>query len=331
LILIAAKLVGSWVAISIVSRSVRNRDVSRSLTVIAWPIAALAIVGLLDDLAIVLDAAAITVGTSKVSLLIIAKGAIVFAVLLWLASLGGSFAEHSLSRASDLTPTFQVLSTKLIKALLIVLAVVFSLSAVGIDLTALAVFSGALGLGIGFGLQKVASNLISGVIILMDRSIKPGDVISLGETFGWIVKLQSRYVSVVTRDGVEHLIPNETFISESVVNWSHSNRHVRLEIRFGTSYGDDPHRTREVTVAAVAGLDRVLKDPKPVCHVVGFGDSSVDFVMRFWVQDPENGVANISGQAYLAVWDAFKHHGITIPFPHREVFMRTAVKVQNDT
>ena len=219
-VLLMAKLVASWTAISIASRSVRNRDIARLLTWIAWPIAALAIVGLLDDLTVILDAAALTIGERKISLLTIAKGAVVFALLLWLASIAGSFAEQRLSRASELTPTFQVLSAKLIKALLIVFAVVFSLSAVGIDLTALAVFSGALGLGIGFGLQKVASNLISGVIILMDRSIKPGDVISLGETFGWISKLQSRYVSVVTRDGVEHLIPNETFISESVVNWS---------------------------------------------------------------------------------------------------------------
>lgn len=327
-ILLAAKLVGSWVAISIISRTVRNRDSARLLTTVSWPIAALAILGLLGDVIAALDAIAITIGDSKISLLLVAKGIVVFAALIWLASIAGTFAEQRLLRATELTPTIQVLVSKIVKALLIVLAVVISLRSVGIDLTALAVFSGALGLGIGFGLQKVASNLISGIIILMDRSIKPGDVISVGNTFGWIAGLQSRYVSVVTRDGVEHLIPNETFVSEPVVNWSHSNRRVRLEISFGVSYDDDPHHVREIAVEAITKIDRVLAQPPPVCHVVGFGDSSVDFVLRYWIVDPERGITNISGQAYLAVWDVFKEQGITFPYPHREVLMRTPVEVK---
>ena len=167
----------------------------------------------------------------------------------------------------------------------------------------------------------MVSNLVSGVIILMDRSIKPGDVISLGDTFGWINALGARYVSVVTRNGREHLIPNEDFITSQVVNWSHSDRFVRLDLNFGTSYADDPHRVREVAVAAARSVARVLErgSMKPVCHITGFGDSSVDYVLRFWIDDPSGGLTNIRGNVYLALWDALKAEGFSIPFPQREV------------
>jgi small-conductance mechanosensitive channel len=158
------------------------------------------------------------------------------------------------------------------------------------------------------------------VILLLDRSIKPGDVISLGETFGWINSLGARYVSVVTRDGKEYLIPNEDLITGQVVNWSHSNEFVRLDIYFGTAYGDDPHKVRALAIEAASNVDRVLSTPKPpVCHIVGFGDSSVDYILRFWIKDPTGGLTNIRGNVYLALWDAFRAQGISIPFPQREV------------
>ena len=190
---------------------------------------------------------------------------------------------------------------------------------VGVDLTGLAVLSGAIGVGLGFGLQKVVSNLVSGIIILLDKSIKPGDVISLGDTFGWINSLGARYVSVVTRDGKEYLIPNEDLITGQVVNWSHSNEFVRLDIYFGTAYSDDPHKVREIAINAAKSVDRVLSFKAPVCHIVGFGDSSVDYILRFWIRDPTGGLTNIRGNVYLALWDAFQEHGISIPFPQREV------------
>lgn len=328
LIVLAARLVGAWVAIAIASRMIRNRNLSRLAALIAWPVAAMAILGVLEDAGWALDSIALTIGETRISALLVLKGLALIVLLLWAAAIASNFIERRLRQGHDLTPTSQVLIAKLARALLMTLAVVLTLTAVGVDLTALAVFSGALGLGIGFGLQKVASNLISGVIILLDRSIKPGDVISLGGTFGWVTELQSRYVSLVTRDGVEHLIPNETFVSETVINWSHSSRQVRIEITFGTSYGDDPHKTREIAVEAVSTAPRVLAAPKSVCHVAGFGDSSIDFVLRFWIVDPENGVANVSGLAYLAIWDAFKEHGVTIPFPHRQLLLSEPVRVE---
>ncbi|MEC7257696.1 MAG: mechanosensitive ion channel domain-containing protein, partial [Pseudomonadota bacterium] len=184
----------------------------------------------------------------------------------------------------------------------------------------LAVLSGAIGLGIGFGLQKVVSNLVSGIIILLDKSIKPGDVISLGDTFGWIDSLGARYVSVVTRDGKEYLIPNEDLITSQVVNWSHTNKLVRLDLTFGVSYGDDPHRVRKLAIEAAAGVRRVLSNPNPpVCHITGFGDSSVDYILRFWITDPSDGLTNIKGNVYLALWDTFAANEISFPFPQREV------------
>jgi small-conductance mechanosensitive channel len=195
------------------------------------------------------------------------------------------------------------------------------LKAVGFDLTGLAVLSGAIGVGLGFGLQKVVSNLVSGMIILLDKSIKPGDVISLGETFGWINALGARYVSVVTRDGKEYLIPNEDLITGQVVNWSHSDNFVRLDIFFGTAYRDDPHLVRKTAIAAAKSVSRVLTTTEPVCHIVGFGDSSVDYILRFWISDPTQGLTNIRGNVFLALWDAFRAEGISIPFPQREVRM----------
>ena len=187
------------------------------------------------------------------------------------------------------------------------------------DLTGLAFLSGAIGVGLGFGLQKVVSNLVPGVSILLDKSIKPGDVISLGETFGWINSLGARYVSVVTRDGKEYLIPNEDLITGQVVNWSHSNDFVRLDIFFGTSYTDDPHKVRALAIEAAKSVDRVLETKPPVCHIVGFGDSSVDYILRFWIEDPTGGLTNIRGNVFLALWDKFNEHDISIPFPQREV------------
>ncbi|MGI9405959.1 MAG: mechanosensitive ion channel family protein [Hyphomicrobiaceae bacterium] len=315
----AANLATAWVVISILSRIIRNRSVARLFAVSAWSVVALHIVGWLQPLISLLDGAAYSFGNMRISLLVIFQGVLLLTILIWLASIVGDFLDRRIKQTLDLAPSLQVLLGKLIKSVLMIAAVLVSLTAVGLDLTALTVFSGAVGLGVGFGLQKVASNLVSGIIILMDKSIKPGDVISLGETFGWISSLRGRYVSVVTRDGVEYLIPNEDFVTEKVVNWSYSNRNVRLDVHFGVSYDSDPHVVRKLAMDSIAEIERVIKRPAPVCHIVSFGDSSVDFVLRFWISDPEAGLTNIRGAAYLALWDAFKENKIDIPFPHRDV------------
>lgn len=320
---VAASLATAWVLIAIVSRVIRNRSIANVVAILAWAIVALYITDLLDTVVVALDSAAISFGGLRLSIFQALKALLLFGILLWLALLLSDLIDQRLATTLDMDAANAVLFGKLIRAVLLFVVLFASFSAIGIDLTALAVFSGAVGLGIGFGLQKVASNLVSGFIILLDRSVKPGDVISLGATFGWITALRARYVQVNTRDGVEYLIPNETFITERLANMSHTNRAIRLEIKFGVSYASDPHHVRKLATSIAATLPRVISNPEPVCHIVGFGESSLDFVLRFWIQDPENGVTNIRGNAYLKLWDAFKENGVEIPYPHRDVLLRT--------
>ena len=189
----------------------------------------------------------------------------------------------------------------------------------GIDLTALAVFGGALGVGLGFGLQKVVSNFISGVILLMDRSIKPGDVIQIQDTYGSINKLAARYTSVITRDGTEYLIPNEDMITQPVINWSHTNRVVRRRIPLSVSYKTDLDEAIAIMNSAAADNERVLEEPAPRTLLKGFGENGVDLELRMWINDPEEGVSNIGSQVMMEIWNRFHAAGVEFPFPQRVV------------
>lgn len=318
---LAATLATVWVGIAFAVQMVRNRPVRRIVTWALWIYATLYFLNVADDVAAFLDGLAIEMGAFRLSVLTLITALVVIGVLFTLARLASQATASTIRANDEISPSMQVLAVKAVQLAMYGFAFYMGVKAVGIDLTGLAVLSGAIGVGLGFGLQKVVSNLVSGVIILLDKSIKPGDVISLGETFGWIQTLGARYASVVTRDGKEYLIPNEDLITGQVVNWSHSNDFVRLDIYFGTSYGCDPHSVRTLAIEAAAGVDRVLSHRAPVCHIVGFGDSSVDYILRFWIKDPTGGLTNIRGNVYLALWDIFKEHDISIPFPQREVRM----------
>lgn len=328
---VVASLMTAWIVIKLSSTFIRNAAVAQTLALTMWSLAALNITGLLEPTLATLDSFAVTFGELRVSLLTVIKGVLSATVLLWAAAALSRLLETRIKRVPELSPSIQVLTVKLLKITLLTIAIVIALKSVGIDLTALALLSGAIGLGIGFGLQKVVSNLISGVILLLDKSIKPGDVIELGETFGWISSLGARYVSVVTRDGKEYLIPNEDLITQRVVNWSFSNQLVRLEVPIGVSYDSDPHAVRRLLIAAAGKADRVLSEPEPVCHLVAFGESSLDFVLRFWIRDPAQGVVNVKGKVLLAVWDALKDAGVEIPYPHRQIILRDPVRVEGST
>ncbi|MEO1139007.1 MAG: mechanosensitive ion channel domain-containing protein [Pseudomonadota bacterium] len=318
---IMASLAVAWLLIAIVTRLINNAFLRGIVRYAAWAWVTLSILGLTDRTRDLLDSAAIDLGGLRISIWLILQAIAVIAALMFFARFVSKTSASQIRKNKDISPSMQVLAVKVIQIMLYGAAFFIGLKAVGVDLTGLAVLSGAIGVGLGFGLQKVVSNLVSGVIILLDKSIKPGDVISLGETFGWINSLGARYVSVVTRDGREYLIPNEDLITGQVVNWSHSNDFVRLDIYFGTAYGDDPHLVRKVAIDAAKEVDRVLAFKAPVCHIVGFGDSSVDYILRFWISDPTGGLTNIRGNVYLALWDAFQKHEISIPFPQREVRM----------
>lgn len=306
-------------AVSFATRLIHNQTLRRIVKWALWIFVVLYYTGITDEVAEVLDSVALDVGNFHLSILTVIQAMVIIGVLFFLARLTTQGAAKTIQANKDISPSMQVLAVKVLQVLLFGAAFFIGLKMVGVDLTGLAVLSGAIGVGLGFGLQKVVSNLVSGVIILLDKSIKPGDVISIGDTFGWINALGARYVSITTRNGTEYLIPNEDLITGQVVNWSHSNDFVRLDIHFGTAYHDDPHDVRRLAIEAAGGVDRVLTSRPPVCHITGFGDSSVDYILRFWITDPTGGLTNIRGNVFLALWDAFQEAGISIPFPQREV------------
>jgi small-conductance mechanosensitive channel len=320
----------AWWGISVVGHVIRGRLLRKTFTIIAWSYVAAAILGISTEVGELLDTAGFSIGTYRLSALTLLQGALIFGLLMWAAINVGDFLDRRIQKIDELTPSLRVLIGKVTRITLLIFAILVAISSLGIDLTALTVFSGAVGVGIGFGLQKVVSNFISGIIILMDQSIKPGDTISLGETFGWIRELRARFVSVVTRDGREFLIPNEDFITTEVINWSFSDKYVRLDVPFGVSYNSDPHEVSRLAIEAAAKVDRVVAvlNP-PVCWMTGFGDSSLDFVLRFWIRDPQRGLTNVRGKVLLALWDTFKEHEINIPYPHREVIMRSPVELES--
>ncbi|TIQ30852.1 MAG: mechanosensitive ion channel [Mesorhizobium sp.] len=314
----------AWLVASVLSRMVHNRLVARLLGWLIWIYAALVILGVSDETATLLDSLAIRMGAIRFSALLLLKAVLLLVATVWLAVVTGNYIDERVRISEELTPSIRVLVGKVAKIGLVLVAGAVALSAVGVDLTALTVFSGAIGVGLAFGLQKVVSNFVSGIIILLDKSIKPGDTISLEGTFGWIRELRARFVSVVTRDGREYLIPNEDFITQRVINWSFSDNLVRLDVDFGVSYDADPHQVAELAIEAAISVGRVEADRRPVCWLTGFGDSSLNFVLRFWIHDPQQGLTNVRGKVLLALWDTFKKNGIGIPYPHREVIVREA-------
>ena len=319
---LAESLTLAWVIIKLSSRLVRSDRLARALAVLAFMIAALNIAGLLGTVTGLLDSMAVYVGSLRVSVLVLIKGAVTLAFFLWLASTFARVLETRLKRLSELTPAMQVLTLKLVRFALITVAVVLALGSVGIDLTAIAVFSGAVGVGIGLGLQKVVSNLVSGVILLVDRSIKPGDVIEMEGRYGWITSLNARYVSLATRDGKELLIPNEDLITGRVTNWSYSSDLIRQSVTVGVSYGSDVHLAMRLAVDAAGGVSRILEVPNPNCLLKEFGDSAVNLELRFWIKDPANGMANVRSEVMLRIWDLYRERGIEFPFPQRDLTLR---------
>ncbi|MEX0971135.1 MAG: mechanosensitive ion channel domain-containing protein [Paracoccaceae bacterium] len=319
---LGASLALAWVVVALSARLIRNPLLRKVTRFTVWIYIALRLLNMTDDAIIALDSAAINLGGLRLSALMVVQAMATLAVLFFFVGLVNNAARKRLENVEGLSPSMRMLSEKGLRLALYGLAIVIGLQTVGFDLTSLTVLSGAIGLGIGFGLQKVVSNLVAGMILLVDKSIKPGDVITIDQTFGWITDLSARYVSVKTRDGREYLVPNEDMITGQVVNWSHSNDLVRLDVAFGTAYNSDPHEVRKLAREAAVKANRVVHVPPPQCHITGFGDSSVDYLLRFWIRDPIGGLTNIRGDVYLQLWDALKAANIEIPFPQRDVNFR---------
>lgn len=327
---VLSSLLTAWIVIRIATSILRNRLARRTATMVVWTLAALDITNLYGPTVRVLDAMALQVGQVRLSALLVVQGVLWLAVLLWLATLLVTITDRKLQMLGDISPSIRVLIGKLLRFSLVGLAVLLALNAVGVDMTALAIFGGGLGLGIGIGLQRVVANLVAGVVLLMDRSVKPGDVIEVDGTFGWVIAMQARFVSLVTRDRKEILIPNEDFITNHVVNWSHSDDLVRLQVGFTVSYDADPHRVRALAVEAASKPPRVVAKPVPVCHLSALGPRGHEFILRFWICDAPNGVVNVTGEVLLALWDALQAQGITVPYPQRDVHLREPVQVARE-
>ncbi|MDE0488290.1 MAG: mechanosensitive ion channel [Gammaproteobacteria bacterium] len=322
---ILTSLLVAWIVVRTVSRAIRNPMLSRITAVIAYGMAVLSIFDKLGPTIEILsgDQFKLELGDFELSLYQVLASTLLLAVLLSLAAFTSRIAERRLREADWVSPAGRVLLGKTLRILLFVFAILITISSLNIDLTALAVVGGAVGFGIGFGLQKVFSNLISGLILLMDKSIKPGDVITVEATYGWVNKLGARYVSIITRDGIEHLIPNETLITEPVSNWTHSDANTRLRIPIGVHYETDLELATRLGVEAAQSQSRVLSDPAPRCLVKGFGESAIDLEIRFWIQDADSGVSNIKSAVILEVWRMYQEYGIKIPYPQRDLHIKS--------
>ncbi len=318
---IAIPLLIAWAATRYARILIPDDSLYRFVSFIAWGLAILHIAGLLRAILEKLAHITFLFGGEKLDLVSITQGIITIIILVWLAFVISRLFDRKLSTYKTLEPSLVIVFGKLIKILLIIVAVLIGFSSAGINMSTFAVFGGAIGVGIGFGLQKVVSNLICGVIILLDRSIKPGDVIGLyqGRTYGWVNKLGARCISVRTRDGEEHLIPNEDIITQRVESWSYSDTKIRLKLPIGIGYYSDLHLAMKLLEEAPKGVERVLSDPPIAVRLLGFGDNSVNLELRVWIRDPESGVENVESQIRVNVWDLFHKNDITLPFPQRDL------------
>lgn len=289
---------------------------------LVWAVVALHLLGWLPSVLEGLDALAFSIGSTRISLLSSLKLLFSIGLLMTLAFWLAGVVERHMKASPHVAPAMQVALAKFSRFFLVALAVLLSLNVVGIDVTALAVFGGALGVGLGFGLQRIASNFISGFILVLDRSIKPGDVITVGSSFGWVQALHARYVVVRNRDGVETLIPNENLITSEVINWSYTDPNVRVRIPVQISYDDEPEQAMALMLETAKTCSRVLAEPPPVVRLMEFGDSGVLLELRVWIDDPEEGVGSVRSSINLAIWRAFKQAGITIPYPQRDIHIR---------
>ncbi|XZG69171.1 mechanosensitive ion channel family protein [Chitinibacteraceae bacterium HSL-7] len=296
-----------------------------------WAIYALHLFGVLGDIRQELDEIALPLGSTKISLLDVTDGLLSVAVTSLMAMWIGRLIERRLMSATMLDMNVRVVGVKVTQSLLVVLAVIVALSLVGIDLTVLSVFGGALGVGLGFGLQKIASNYVSGFIILLDRSVKLGDLIQIDGRQGTVSGLTSRYIVLKSMDGTESLVPNETLITSTVINQSYNARDVWVKLPVSVAYETDLELVKELLVATTREQERIAAEPPPRAYIENFGASGVDMSLGFWVRDPENGTLGLKSDLYTAIWQAFREHGITIPFNRLDVVhFKPAVRQAGD-
>jgi small-conductance mechanosensitive channel len=321
LLSVAANLAFAWLIIRLVTSVIRNTFIVRLVSLSAWLVAALSILGQLEPTIDALDSVSIVLGGLRLTPLLLIKLGVLLVVALWLSNVASNFAESRITRSGDLTPSIQVLLVKMIRLALMIFAVAVVMSAVGINLSALAIFSGAAGVGIGFGLQKIVANFISGIILLADKSVKPGDLVTIGDSSGRISAMKTRYISVAAGDGREFLIPNEDLVTQKVTNWTYTDKNTLVKVSFGTNYDADPRLVCKLAIEIAAGAPRAIKGKPPNCILVEFAEAGMKFSLTFWIADPD-GMDNVKSEVMLSLWEAFKREGIRVPYPVREIRIR---------
>lgn len=265
----------------------------------------------------------LSAGAMKISAYMALKSLLSVVVIIWITAIIVEFVEKRISKMKRMRVANKALFQKISQIIIYLIAFLITLNILGIDLSSLTVLSGAIGIGLGFGLQKIAANFISGMILLLERSIKPGDLLELEDgTFGYVRKSSSRATLIETFDGKEVIVPNEEFITKQVVNWTLSKPNARVTINFGVSYASDIEKAREIALNIARAHPRCVKDPDVVCWLDNFGDSSIDFIMYLWVKDINDGMRNIKSEVMFGIWRAFKENNIEIPFPQRDLNFR---------
>lgn len=291
----------------------------RSIAIIAWLAVALHVTGLLGAVLAALSDLSFNLGHGSVSVLLILQGLVSIIATVLLALWMGRFFETRIMGMEEMDTSSRVLMTKVVRATLLVVSVLVALSTVGIDIRVLSVFGGALGVGLGFGLQRIASNYICGFILLLDKSIRLGDVITLDTRYGTVSRLTGRYMVIKGQDGAEALIPNETAITSTLVNHSFSDRNIRIKIGVQIAYSSPLEAAMQILTDAAAVQSRVLTDPPPVVNLLEFADNGISLELQVWIGDPELSQANLRSDINLTIWREFQRAGIEIPFPQREV------------
>ena len=321
LLAVAANLAFAWLIIRLVTSVIRNSFIVRLVSLSAWLVAALSILGQLSPAIEALDSVSIVLGGLRLTPLLLIKLGLFLVVALWLTNIASNFVEGRITQSTDLTPSIQVLLVKMVRLALMIFAVAIAMSAVGINLSALAIFSGAAGVGIGFGLQKIVANFISGLILLVDKSVKPGDLVTIGDSTGRISAMKTRYISVAAGDGREFLIPNEDLVTQKVTNWTYTDKNTLVKVIFGTNYDADPRLVCKLAVDVAASAKRAIKGKPPTCILTEFTEAGMRFSLTFWIADPD-GMDNVKSEVMVALWDAFKREGIRVPYPVRELVVR---------
>ena len=321
LLAVATNLAFAWLIIRLITSVIRNEFIVRLVSLSAWLVAALSILGQLDPTIAALDSVSVELGGLRLTPLLLIKLGVLLVVALWLTNIASNFVESRITRSGDLTPSIQVLLVKMIRLALMIFAVAVVMSAVGINLSALAIFSGAAGVGIGFGLQKIVANFISGIILLADKSVKPGDLVTIGDSSGRISAMKTRYISVAAGDGREFLIPNEDLVTQKVVNWTYTDKNTLVKVSFGTNYDADPRLVCKLAIEIAAAAPRAIKSKPPNCILTEFAEVGMKFSLTFWIADPD-GMDNVKSDVMLSLWEAFKREGIRVPYPVREIRIR---------